>query len=92
MCEIVGREKPEEVVVVGGHIDSWDVGQGAHDDAQGCVISWEIIRLLKTLGLRPRRTIRAVCWTDEECGARGAMAYMEARKADGTLSNHVGCY
>ena len=76
--EIRGRERPDEVVVVGGHLDSWDVGQGAHDDGGGCVIAMESLRLLKELGLRPRRTLRVVLWTNEENGARGARAYADS--------------
>ena len=87
MAEIVGREKPEEVVVFGGHIDSWDVGTGAMDDAGGVVIAWEAVRLLKALGLRPRRTIRAVGWTNEENGGRGGAAYREAHKNE--LAGHI---
>jgi carboxypeptidase Q len=80
MGELRGREKPEEIVVMGGHIDSWDVGQGAMDDAGGVVIAWEAIRLLKRLGLTPRRTIRAVGWTNEENGMRGGNAYRDAHQ------------
>jgi carboxypeptidase Q len=80
MGELRGREKPNEVVVMGGHIDSWDVGQGAMDDAGGVVIAWEAIRLLKRLGLTPRRTIRAVGWTNEENGGRGGPAYRDAHR------------
>ncbi len=87
VAEIKGRERPEEVVVVGGHIDSWDVGQGAHDDGGGCIVSWEAVRLLKELGLRPRRTIRVVLFTNEENGARGGAGYRDAHKAE--LANHV---
>jgi carboxypeptidase Q len=58
VAELRGREKPDEVVVIGGHIDSWDVGQGAMDDAGGVVAAWEAVRLMKALGLRPRRTVR----------------------------------
>ncbi|HYE96686.1 MAG TPA: M20/M25/M40 family metallo-hydrolase [Rubricoccaceae bacterium] len=76
--EIRGRESPEEVVVIGGHIDSWDVGQGAVDDAGGVVAAWEAVRLLHSLGLRPRRTVRFVAWTNEENGLRGALAYRAA--------------
>jgi len=75
MGEIVGRELPDEVVVVGGHIDSWDVGQGAHDDASGVISAWQALSLTKQLGLKPRRTLRAVGWTDEENGVRGGKAY-----------------
>ncbi len=85
--ELVGREHPEEVVVVGGHIDSWDVGQGAMDDAGGVVVTWEAVRVLKELGLRPRRTIRVVAWTNEENGLRGAAAYRDAHRSE--LDDHV---
>lgn len=76
MAEITGTEFPDEVVVLGGHIDSWDVGQGAMDDAGGVVAAWEAIRLMKELGLRPRRTIRAVGWTSEEQGRTGGREYV----------------
>jgi carboxypeptidase Q len=85
--ELVGRERPEEVVVIGGHIDSWDVGTGAMDDAGGVVVAWEAVRLLKELGLRPRRTIRVVGWTNEENGLRGANAYRDQHRDQ--LHNHV---
>jgi carboxypeptidase Q len=76
--EIVGSELPDEVVVLGGHIDSWDVGQGAMDDGGGCVAAWEAVRLMKELGLRPRRTVRVVFWTNEENGLRGGAGYRDA--------------
>ena len=85
--EIRGREKPEEIVLVGGHLDSWDVGAGASDDAVGCIVTWEALRLMKKLGLRPRRTVRVVLWTNEENGLRGAAAYAEQHAAEAT--NHV---
>jgi carboxypeptidase Q len=85
--EIRGREKPDEVIVVGGHIDSWDVGTGSTDDGGGCVVTWEALRLMKKLNLRPRRTARVVLWTNEENGTRGAMAYRDRYKDQ--LSNHV---
>jgi len=85
--EIRGREKPDEVVVVSGHLDSWDVGAGASDDGGGCVVSWEALRLMKTLNLRPRRTVRVVLWTNEENGGRGGLAYREAHRAE--LPKHV---
>src|ERR1043166_6007200 len=87
VVEIKGREKPEEVVLIGGHIDSWDVGQGAQDDGGGIVATWEAVRLLKKLGLRPRRTIRVVLFTNEENGARGGAAYADAHKSE--LPNHI---
>jgi carboxypeptidase Q len=78
--EIRGSERPEEVVVVGGHLDSWDVGAGAHDDGGGDVISMGALRLMKRLGLRPRRTVRCVLWVNEENGNRGARAYGDSAK------------
>lgn len=81
--EIVGREKPNEVVVMGGHIDSWDVGQGAHDDGGGIMAALEAAALIKKLGLQPRRTIRVVFWTNEENGGRGGVAYREWASAQG---------
>ncbi|MFQ6603972.1 MAG: M28 family metallopeptidase [Fidelibacterota bacterium] len=85
IVEIPGSEKPEEIIVMGGHIDSWDVGQGAMDDAGGCVASWEALRLIKNLGLKPKRTIRVVFWTNEENGLRGGKTYYENHKNE----NHV---
>jgi Zn-dependent M28 family amino/carboxypeptidase len=73
--ELRGSERPDEVIVIGGHLDSWDKGQGAHDDGSGCVQSIEALRLLKELGLRPKRTIRAVMFMNEENGLRGGIAY-----------------
>ena len=87
VAEIRGREKPEEIVVLGGHIDSWDVGAGASDDGVGCVITWEALRLMKRLGIQPRRTVRLVLWTNEENGTRGAAAYAE--KYASSAMNHV---
>lgn len=78
VAEIVGSEFPDEVIVMGGHIDSWDVGQGAMDDAGGVVAAWEAVRLMKELGLRPKRTVRVVAWTNEENGGRGGNGYRDA--------------
>jgi carboxypeptidase Q len=85
--EIRGREKPEEIVVIGGHLDSWDVGAGASDDGVGCVATWEALRLMRKLGIQPRRTVRLVLWTNEENGTRGAAAYAERYAS--TAGNHV---
>ena len=87
VAELRGSEKPDEVVVMGGHIDSWDAGQGAMDDAGGSVAAWEALRLIQKLGLRPRRTIRVVLWTNEENGLRGATAYRDAHLGD--IDKHV---
>jgi Zn-dependent M28 family amino/carboxypeptidase len=73
--EIRGTEKPEEIVVVGGHLDSWDKGTGAHDDGSGCAQAIEVLNLFRKLGLRPRRTVRAVMFMNEENGLRGGRAY-----------------
>jgi carboxypeptidase Q len=85
--ELRGREKPEEIVVVSGHLDSWDVGDGATDDGGGCIVTWEALRLMKKLNLRPRRTVRVVLWTNEENGGRGGIAYRDRHRAE--LSKHV---
>ena len=87
VAELKGREYPEEVVVLGGHIDSWDVGQGAMDDGGGVVVSWEALRVLKRLGLQPRRTIRVVGWTNEENGLRGGNAYRDRHSTE--LDDHI---
>mgnify|MGYP001812906288 FL=1 len=87
MAEVVGREFPDEVVVLGGHIDSWDVGQGAMDDGGGSVAAWQAVTLMKALGLRPRRTVRVVLWTNEENGLRGGNAYADAR--EDAVDDHV---
>ena len=85
--ELRGREKPDEFVVIGGHLDSWDVGAGASDDGGGCIATWEALRLMKKLGLQPRRSVRIVLWTNEENGTRGARAYRDRHL--GELPNHV---
>jgi carboxypeptidase Q len=87
VAELRGRERPDEVVVLGGHSDSWDVGQGAMDDGGGVVAAWEAVRLLQVLGLRPRRTVRVVAWVNEENGLRGGTAYREAHLAE--LDRHA---
>jgi carboxypeptidase Q len=87
VAELRGRERPEEVVLLAAHLDSWDVGQGAHDDGAGCVISMQALTVLRRLGLTPRRTLRVVLYTNEENGLRGAFGYAGAHKAE--LANHV---
>jgi len=87
MGEIRGSQFPDEVVVMGGHIDSWDVGRGAMDDAGGVVAAWEALRVLKRLGLTPKRTIRVVGWTNEENGTRGGNGYRDAHKDE--LDKHI---
>jgi carboxypeptidase Q len=87
IAELKGSEKPDEIVLISGHFDSWDVGQGAHDDGGGCIVAWEAVRLLKELGLKPRRTIRVVLYTNEENGLRGGNAYHDAHRAE--AAKHV---
>ncbi|MBK9248688.1 MAG: M20/M25/M40 family metallo-hydrolase [Ignavibacteria bacterium] len=87
IAEIKGSEIPEEIVVFGGHIDSWDVGQGAMDDGGGTFTSWEALRLIKKLGLKPKRTMRVVFWTNEENGIKGGTQYALNRSE--TINNHV---
>ena len=87
VAEVVGHEKPDEIVVLAGHIDTWDVGQGAQDDGAGCVIAWEAARLIQELDLKPRRTIRVVLYTNEENGLAGGKTYVEEHADE--LTRHV---
>ena len=87
LAELRGSTHPEEVVVLGGHIDSWDVGQGAHDDAGGCMAAWRAVTMIKELGLKPRRTLRVVLWTNEENGSRGSKNYRNEHFSE--LENHI---
>jgi len=81
--ELTGTEFPKEVILLAGHLDSWDLGTGAHDDGAGCAAALEALRLIKDLGLRPRRTIRAVLFMDEEFGGTGGRAYVRAPQRKG---------
>jgi hypothetical protein len=83
MGEITGTEFPAEIILVGGHLDSWDLGTGAHDDGAGCAASLEALRLIKATGLRPKRTIRAVLFMDEESGETGGRSYAAADQRKG---------
>ncbi len=85
--EIKGSTNPDEIMVVGGHLDSWDLGDGSHDDGAGCVQSMEVLRLLKESGYKPKRTIRAVLFMNEENGLRGGNKYAEV--AQSKQENHV---
>lgn len=87
IAELRGRERPDEIVVVACHFDSWDVGTGASDDAGGCIAAWEAARLLKQLDLRPRRTVRVVLYTNEENGLRGGLDYRSRYQT--SLDRHV---
>lgn len=81
--EIKGSEFPDEIITVGGHLDSWDLAEGANDDGSGCVQSIEVLRALKAIGYKPKRTIRAVMFMNEENGGRGGDKYYEEAKAKG---------
>lgn len=85
--ELVGKEKPDEILVVGGHLDAWDAGDGAHDDGAGCAQALESLRLIRALGYGPRRTLRCVLFANEEFGTRGGKAYAAAHA--GELEKHV---
>jgi hypothetical protein len=87
VADLPGREQPEEIVLIGAHLDSWDLGTGAIDDGAGVAVVMESLRLLKVLGLTPRRTIRGVLYMNEENGLRGGRAYAEAHGAE--LMRHV---
>lgn len=87
LADVTGREAPEEVVLLACHIDSWDVGQGAQDDGAGCVMVLEAVRLIAALPFRPRRTVRAVLFTNEENGLAGGRAYAAEHAAE--VGNHV---
>lgn len=90
IAEYKGSELPDEIVVLGGHIDSWDVGQGVMDDGGGCIAAWEAVRILIEQGIRPKRTIRVVLWTNEENGLRGANEYARwVQDDEQSLQKHV---
>ncbi|MCX6285512.1 MAG: M20/M25/M40 family metallo-hydrolase [Bacteroidetes bacterium] len=86
--EIRGSEHPEEVIVFGGHLDSWDIGEGAHDDGTGVVQTIDILRIYKALGIKPKHTLRVVAFMDEEMAQRGAAAYAEMVKKK--VEKHIG--
>ena len=87
VADLKGTEHPEEIVIVSGHLDSWDLGTGAIDDGAGVVIAMQTAQLVKQLGLKPKRTIRVIAWMNEENGGAGARAYAEAHKAE--FRDHV---
>jgi len=90
IAEIKGSEYPDEIIVLGGHIDSWDVGQGVMDDGGGSIAAWEAVRLMIKNGIRPKRTVRVVLWTNEENGLRGATEYHRWVKIEErSLENHI---
>lgn len=85
--ELTGTEKPEEIIVIGGHLDAWDTGHGAHDDGSGCIHAIEALRLLQKLGVKPKRTIRAVMFMNEENGTKGGRKYAAVAKEK--AENHI---
>jgi carboxypeptidase Q len=87
IADIKGSEHPEQVVIVSGHLDSWDLGTGAIDDGAGVVVAMQVGQLVKRLGLRPRRTIRVIAWMNEENGLMGGRTYAQDYKAE--FSNHI---
>lgn len=90
IAEIKGSEFPDEIIVLGGHIDSWDVGTGMMDDGGGCIAAWQALKLIKELGLTPKRTIRVVLWTNEENGLAGGNEYRRwVEEDEKSLEKHV---
>jgi carboxypeptidase Q len=89
IAEIRGSERPEEIVLIGGHLDSWDLGTGAIDNGSGVAMVMETMRVLKELGIRPKRTIRAVLFMNEENGGRGGKGYFENAAKREELQRHV---
>jgi len=81
--EIVGTDRPQDIILVGGHLDSWDLAVGAHDDGAGCAVSLEALRLMRAAGVRPKRTVRAVLFMDEEFGGTGGRSYAAASAREG---------
>jgi carboxypeptidase Q len=87
IADIRGTEHPEQVVIVSGHLDSWDLGTGAIDDGAGVVVAMQVAQLIKRLGLRPKRTIRVIAWMNEENGLMGGSTYELDHRAE--LANHI---
>ena len=96
IADLKGSEHPEQVVIVSGHLDSWDLGTGAIDDGAGVAISMEVAHLVKSLGLHPKRTIRVIAWMSEENGSAGARAYAKEHAAEAAdhfaaMESDLGC-
>jgi Zn-dependent M28 family amino/carboxypeptidase len=90
IADLKGSEFPDQVVIVSGHLDSWDLGTGAIDDAAGVAVAMEVANLCKKLGLKPKRTIRVIAWMNEENGGRGGATYFQNQSAiPGALANHI---
>lgn len=85
LAQLTGSVKPKQVIAFGGHFDSWDQGEGAHDDGAGCIHAWEALRILKAIGYQPKHTLRAVFWINEENGLRGGEEYARQSKLKNEL-------
>src|SRR5438477_7839401 len=86
IADLKGSQKPDEIVIVSGHLDSWDLGQGAIDDGAGVAVAMSVPAILKQMGLKPKRTIRFIAWMNEENGGRGSAAY--AKEEGSNIANH----
>src|SRR6185295_10181331 len=86
IADLKGSEQPEQIIIVSGHLDSWDLGTGAIDDGAGVVVAMQTVNLIKQLGLRPKRTIRFIAWMNEENGVAGGETYAKDYAAD--IGNH----
>lgn len=87
IADLKGSEHPEQVIIVSGHLDSWDLGTGALDDATGVAAAMQVVQLCKQLGLQPKRTIRVIAWMNEENGLRGGITYFQNQQKN--LANHI---
>lgn len=87
IADIKGAEHPEQIIIVSGHLDSWDLGTGAIDDGAGVVVAMQVAQLIKRLGFRPRRTIRVIAWMNEENGSMGGKTYADEHKSE--FANHI---
>jgi len=87
IADLKGSEHPEQVAIVSGHLDSWDLGTGAIDDGAGVVVAMELTEIVQRLHLRPKRTLRVIAWTDEETGGAGSQAYSKDHSSE--FANHV---
>ena len=86
VADLKGSEQPEQIVIVSGHLDSWDLGTGAIDDGAGVAMAMQTAQVLKQLGLRPKRTVRVIAWMNEENGLAGGRGYFEDHKSE--IANH----
>jgi Zn-dependent M28 family amino/carboxypeptidase len=90
IADLKGTEHPEQIVIVSGHLDSWDLGTGAIDDAAGVAVAMQVANLCKQLGLHPKRTLRVIAWMDEENGTEGGKAYSAEHNSES--ANHIAAF